>query len=1116
MQIPFWHEFLAMTSGRFQTEEALRRAHRHEREDFQELLLKSSHKYACCVGGLEGTNVKPRREPSRECLPIHASELVESTTHRSRLLRGQLVDKPVFTGKSVGVLLRDEEDAIVKVYIYKWHGVKNWEQNPMEALKRMDTHFAEGTLLGINEPYFKRFADGNYGVRVDDPTEVKWLQDLGPTDAPSWQSEGNSHFRMKQYKEAIQCYTKGLGLSIAADDALLVKLMLNISNCYIKLHAPADSLQWAAAVTSMIHDGPLAAKAWLRIGQALEQQQLYSNAQIMYKHAATVHGSCSRASAEALERLKSLPGHERVPAGKHAYWQVLSQVLAESATSCSQEGSLPHLSACAAEKGIVSADFLTQKDAGNAKFRSGQYAAALETYVSSLQAYVHEPKQTSTSTPQPLWPLLANCAQCHLALGEYVGAAQCASAVVLMKPEHAKAQYRRALGLLNLDHLAASQAACQQGLSACPDEKHLLELEARIASLVKAGRSSKTGSAATKDMPTKPAEEIHYAHKLHPSNTASVEELAMANQLVEMATASGKLPPGSEFALDSRIPPFHTEFSQGGFFPPGCNSQKASRLLRGAYELGRGGSGEKLRLGISKRLDNKPMPELHDLAMRLGSTREEELMWYCNAPMGSYRVHESSRYGTVHQQNKAGSSEMPSTEQGHKLLARVMLCHSFSNTACRKEILTLGTTHVAVGFVDLGTLLHATLHPASDDNYGRPLRWVGYELSPYACAKTMVINQLFKDQASEDDILQVWFSSSWSNSAHTSFRKALSTVLQAESEDLVSREVLVILSHWQAHDVSLVQARELWLEDVEKHNCISKNHIGNWKQTADRLALCSYLITGEILQGQVGSVTMFALPENLTRADEENFLYTIPQSELWESRRNSGDIVSAGVAIMRLKIRELKQAFSLDRVKVEVHHTPVEPEKQETLKSIAAMRPWTMSWSNVCDYFSPADFHAMARACSASEDTVHYGYSMNWSRSVMGASSLDFFGNRDALDGIIKTAHKAIDFYYAVQGLQDILLFPPNANMMNIADAGLTVSMMGIWLKGFFSFAGLKSFERQVMRTQGFSFSVLQRTTSDLFMTWTYDPSINFLGQQANDPAEQMQKSMKAMHILHS
>jgi hypothetical protein len=35
------------------------------------------------------------------------------------------------------------------------------------------------------------------------------------------------------------------------------------------------------------------------------------------------------------------------------------------------------------------------------------------------------------------------------------------------------------------------------------------------------------------------------------------------------------------------------------------------------------------------------------------------------------------------------------------------------------------------------------------------------------------------------------------------------------------------------------------------------------------------------------------------------------------------------------------------------------------------------------------DFHRMARACSAAEDTVHYMHSMNWVKDMMGARHMD-------------------------------------------------------------------------------------------------------------------------------
>lgn len=60
----------------------------------------------------------------------------------------------------------------------------------------------------------------------------------------------------------------------------------------------------------------------------------------------------------------------------------------------------------------------------------------------------------------------------------------------------------------------------------------------------------------------------------------------------------------------------------------------------------------------------------------------------------------------------------------------------------------------------------------------------------------------------------------------------------------------------------------------------------------------------------------------------------------------------------------------------------VAPGAAVTLEEIRALKPWTMSWSNVADYCSPDDYFAMARRCSRPKDTVHYLHSMNWVRDV--------------------------------------------------------------------------------------------------------------------------------------
>lgn len=58
-------------------------------------------------------------------------------------------------------------------------------------------------------------------------------------------------------------------------------------------------------------------------------------------------------------------------------------------------------------------------------------------------------------------------------------------------------------------------------------------------------------------------------------------------------------------------------------------------------------------------------------------------------------------------------------------------------------------------------------------------------------------------------------------------------------------------------------------------------------------------------------------------------------------------------------------------------------------------QPYTMSWSNVPDYYHPKTFLEMARQCSALVDadnedaTVHGFYSMNWVQQTFGAHIFD-------------------------------------------------------------------------------------------------------------------------------
>jgi len=65
---------------------------------------------------------------------------------------------------------------------------------------------------------------------------------------------------------------------------------------------------------------------------------------------------------------------------------------------------------------------------------------------------------------------------------------------------------------------------------------------------------------------------------------------------------------------------------------------------------------------------------------------------------------------------------------------------------------TEGTTHLAVGCVDLGSLLACVLVPGEQPG---PLRWVGVDSQPFCVAKTRVVLEMLLADAKVNDILQV-------------------------------------------------------------------------------------------------------------------------------------------------------------------------------------------------------------------------------------------------------------------------------------------------------------------------------------------------------------------------
>jgi hypothetical protein len=136
---------------------------------------------------------------------------------------------------------------------------------------------------------------------------------------------------------------------------------------------------------------------------------------------------------------------------------------------------------------------------------------------------------------------------------------------------------------------------------------------------------------------------------------------------------------------------------------------------------------------------------------------------------------------------------------------------------------------------------------------------------------------------------QVWYSAAWSNSTLAAFRAAVSELLAAaqptgaaagsprppphpSAAALAQPPVARLLRHWQAAHVPLAAARSGWLASQTNSWAV----VANFRRKADRLALCSLVLTGEVPQlgpADVGSPAMFQLPAEFgDRALNECFL----------------------------------------------------------------------------------------------------------------------------------------------------------------------------------------------------------------------------------------------------
>ena len=273
------------------------------------------------------------------------------------------------------------------------------------------------------------------------------------------------------------------------------------------------------------------------------------------------------------------------------------------------------------------------------------------------------------------------------------------------------------------------------------------------------------------------------------------------------------------------------------------------------------------------------------------------------------------------------------------------------------------------------------------------LIFFGIDSSVVSITRSKILYEMINNKADATSILQVWFSSAWTNKAQVEFQKAVTHLIYAREDDT---DVMKLLLYWKDAKMDVKGAKKLWsnmyLRDELDYTFAA---LANLKNDCDRVDYARYLFTGVIFADETnikhGNITMFSIPSMLGvhKAEEENFYFTFNFSH--PEFEYKGTLMKSMEALMMKKTKELLTLVNEEKVRMDFKVAKVDlgMESMKLLDSIQKLSPRTVDWSNLSDYFSMQDFLKMARAAS-SKNTVHYVHIMNWTQCYKGANIFDY------------------------------------------------------------------------------------------------------------------------------
>ncbi|KAK1933803.1 hypothetical protein P3T76_011563 [Phytophthora citrophthora] len=1117
----------------------------------------------------------------RDLKPMIGKELKLGVTHKGRYLCGWVaVDDAFFGIASTSLLLEDVTGYMVEIAAY---GLVDTELPPHERQRILSRKFPKGRAIVVLEPYYKVRMDGSVGVRVDNANEILPWQDE-PTDLTTWKNLGNEFFsRLNSDNEghgALACYQRALQ-AVESEVHSLVLLLNNIATCRCKMKDYASSIQFSGAA---VHLDPTYFKGWYRLASALTEIA----ADPQKGGSGDGDSVVARVIAQARIELPSMSsGEERLlecVVKKATSARSRNHSSLESYAQWTVNLSFSRLIVVPGDSSELKAADVWRLE-GSEYFKKGNYQEAGDCYRKGLAAL--------TSCCQNVSIVLNNIAAVHLVRSQKMGTdcklgkmpsieaclLNCSVAGVIDPLNH-KAWLRRdrclqALGFTNgkcvqdLDEVQASVMTIESE----QQNDRLTELKRCLDAAIQQHLQKHSASKSSQEAPAR--EESTFGVPFVEDTESIDEYIAQMEGFVSRTrfafalTGSNsriyQLPPELKMFLTNPPPEIHIDFPKLRAWPDGVTSDFALKVLHRAY----------LEACVRPWIDAHRM---RDGSFFQGITAADMMKrWHGTGALEIMRARGGVRLGDIVDGREARGDYQPRYEAHTRA--------SFANNPSRPEVYYFGSTHVAIGFCDFSSLLAATLCEKPSTN--GPLRYVGFDMSEFAVAKGKVVAKMLKSPTiSVSSVMEVWLSTTWSDTTLKDFRECVDAVLESMNEQHENSTVLAYVRHWvTAEPVSAAEAHCAFWGDLVKHNKAALGSLCSFHRQIDRLDLTEYMLSGEIRASVdvlklvekerpgavdvrtkskkkrdrkkkkktttksepatptslVGNLTMFNVPAGSPPLNDDIAFNTVDfcilledfiQREKKDKRSTSGlSVVDLFLIHILKNLNRLRGLMQRNQLRIEVHYGVLKAVRgeavndhvnQQLLTRIARMRPDSISWSNIVDYFLPDDFHDLARRCSMFGNCMHYGYSMNWPTQVCGLSVIDL--GKEEFQGLLNyVIDSALGFIsdlppapipmidmvdmLKVLGLDNLLVLPFREHPLNNTAYVLAQLFNDEWTDHFMKKGVLTAEAKRrlgamtTLSNSGLQMGAMEiplpcplnRSSLTLQMSWCYDPRVHLV-----------------------